>query len=86
MTLPTNRVGSLPRSQQVVDFLFAYARGDDYDKAAVDIYIGKAVIKKQPRQKNAGIDIVSDGESAKISYAVYVNDRDAGYLGNDPCI
>ncbi len=31
--LQTTHVGSLPRSQPVVDFLFARERGEDYDPA-----------------------------------------------------
>jgi 5-methyltetrahydropteroyltriglutamate--homocysteine methyltransferase len=31
------------------------------------------------RHTDADIDIVSDGECSKISYATYVNDRYAGF-------
>lgn len=36
------------------------------------------------RQKQAGIDIVSDGETSKISYATYVKDRYTGFDGDSP--
>jgi 5-methyltetrahydropteroyltriglutamate--homocysteine methyltransferase len=36
------------------------------------------------RQKAAGIDIVSDGECSKISYATYVKDRYTGFSGDSP--
>jgi 5-methyltetrahydropteroyltriglutamate--homocysteine methyltransferase len=36
------------------------------------------------RQKEAGIDIVSDGETSKISYATYVKDRYTGFAGDSP--
>ena len=32
----TSHVGSLPRSQEVVDFLFTQDRGESYDQAAFD--------------------------------------------------
>jgi len=36
------------------------------------------------RQRAAGIDIVSDGETSKISYATYVKDRYTGFAGDSP--
>jgi 5-methyltetrahydropteroyltriglutamate--homocysteine methyltransferase len=36
------------------------------------------------RQKDCGIDIVSDGETSKISYATYVKDRYTGFSGDSP--
>ena len=36
------------------------------------------------RQVKAGIDIVSDGETSKISYATYVKDRYTGFSGDSP--
>jgi 5-methyltetrahydropteroyltriglutamate--homocysteine methyltransferase len=36
------------------------------------------------KQVEAGIDIVSDGETSKISYATYVKDRYTGFGGDSP--
>ena len=36
------------------------------------------------RQVAAGIDVVSDGEMSKISYATYVADRFTGFAGDTP--
>lgn len=77
-------VGSLPRSQDVVDFLFARERGQPYDPAAFDACMAAAVHRVVRRQKEAGIDIVSDGETSKISYATYVKDRYTGFAGDSP--
>ena len=33
---------------------------------------------------DAGVDIVSDGETSKISYATYVKDRYTGFDGDSP--
>lgn len=84
MTLLATHVGSLPRSQQVVDFLFARERGQPYDPAAFDACMSAAVDENVRRQKAAGIDIVSDGETSKISYATYVKDRYTGFGGDSP--
>jgi len=84
MTLLATHVGSLPRSQAVVDFLFARERGEAYDQAAFDACMAAAVMDLVRRQKEAGIDIVSDGETSKISYATYVKDRYTGFGGDSP--
>ena len=36
------------------------------------------------RQVEAGIDVVSDGEMSKISYATYIADRFTGFAGDTP--
>jgi 5-methyltetrahydropteroyltriglutamate--homocysteine methyltransferase len=80
----TTHVGSLPRCQQVVDFIFARENGEDYDKHAFDTCMRDAVSDTVARQKTAGVDIVSDGETSKISYATYVKDRYTGFDGDSP--
>lgn len=82
MSLLSTHVGSLPRTQEVVDYLFARERGEDYDSAAFDACMAAAVMENVRRQKEAGIDIVSDGECSKISYATYVKDRYTGFSGD----
>tara|TARA_R110002073_G_scaffold26571_2_gene87029 strand:+ start:1696 stop:2829 length:1134 start_codon:yes stop_codon:yes gene_type:complete len=77
-------VGSLPRSQEVVDFIFARENGTEYDPAAFDACMTAAVSETVRKQVEAGIDIVSDGETSKISYATYVKDRYTGFSGDSP--
>ena len=84
MSVLATHVGSLPRSQAVVDFLFARERGETYDPAAFDACMAEAVMENVRRQKEAGVDIVSDGECSKISYATYVKDRYTGFSGDSP--
>jgi 5-methyltetrahydropteroyltriglutamate--homocysteine methyltransferase len=43
-----------------------------------------AVMEVVEKQKIAGIDVVSDGETSKISYATYVKDRYTGFEGDSP--
>ncbi len=78
----TTHVGSLPRSQEVVDFLFSREREEAYDENAFDQAMTNAVNETVGKQKQAGIDIVSDGETSKISYATYVKDRYTGFSGD----
>ncbi len=80
----TTHVGSLPRTQEVVDLIFARERGDDYDRADFDRVMTTACRETVRRQVDCGIDIVSDGETSKISYATYVKDRYTGFSGDSP--
>ena len=80
----TTHVGSLPRTQDVVDLIFARERGDDYDRADFDRVMTAACRETVRRQVECGIDIVSDGETSKISYATYVKDRYTGFSGDSP--
>ena len=80
----TTHVGSLPRTQDVVDFIFAREQGKDFDQAQFDACMRAAVSETVRRQEQAGIDIVSDGETSKISYATYVKDRYTGFSGDSP--
>ena len=80
----TTHVGSLPRTQEVVDFIFAREKEQPYDQAAFDACMTSAVSETVCRQVEAGVDIVSDGETSKISYATYVKDRYTGFDGDSP--
>jgi len=82
--IAVTHVGSLPRSQEVVDFLFARERGAPHDAAAFDDAMARAVSETVRRQVEAGVDCVSDGETSKISYATYVKDRYTGFGGDSP--
>jgi 5-methyltetrahydropteroyltriglutamate--homocysteine methyltransferase len=80
----TTHVGSLPRSQAVTDVLFAREREETRDVARDDAVITEAVAEVVRRQVEVGIDIVSDGEMSKISYATYIARRLAGFAGDTP--
>lgn len=80
----TTHVGSLPRSKEVTDLVFAAEQGEAVDSARFDAVIGAAVEEAVARQVSAGIDLVSDGEMSKISYATYIKDRITGFDGDSP--
>jgi 5-methyltetrahydropteroyltriglutamate--homocysteine methyltransferase len=64
----TTHTGSLPRPESLTD------RGDP---AAVR----GAVAETVRRQRDAGVDVVNDGEASKPSYATYVTERLTGFDG-----
>ena len=78
----TTHVGSLPRPQSVVDLLFAQDRSEPYDPAVFEETIGREVSEVVKTQAENGVDIVSDGEMGKISYATYIRHRLTGFEGD----
>jgi len=80
----TTHVGSLPRSQAVTDVLFARERNEAGNAQAAAAVISDAVAEVVRRQVAVGIDVVSDGEMSKISYATYIAERLAGFGGDTP--
>ena len=75
----TTHVGSLPRTEAVVRLLDAREGRAAHDVAEFDRTIRRAVLDIVKRQAEIGVDIVSDGETSKISYATYVHDRLSGF-------
>ena len=82
--IKVTHVGSLPRKQDVVDLIFARENEDQFDQAIFDRTMTKAVSETVQKQVKANVDIVSDGETSKISYATYVKDRYTGFSGDSP--
>jgi len=83
----TTHVGSLPRSQAVTDVLFGREHNTiaaGADAAAAGKVIADAVEAVVKKQVAAGVDVVSDGEMSKISYATYIADRFTGFDGDTP--
>lgn len=80
----TTHVGSLPRERAVVDLLMAKEQGQPYDAGEFQRTMAHAVDEVVARQVATGIDVVSDGETSKISYATYVKDRLCGFGGDHP--
>jgi 5-methyltetrahydropteroyltriglutamate--homocysteine methyltransferase len=82
--IKVTHVGSLPRKQDVVDLIFARENEEQFDKVIFDRTMTKAVSETVQKQVQANVDIVSDGETSKISYATYVKDRYTGFSGDSP--
>jgi 5-methyltetrahydropteroyltriglutamate--homocysteine methyltransferase len=78
----TTHVGSLPRSKQVTDLVFAREGGVPVEEVGFNRIIAAAVGDIVGKQKAAGVDLPSDGEMSKISYATYIKDRLTGFAGD----
>jgi 5-methyltetrahydropteroyltriglutamate--homocysteine methyltransferase len=84
MGVRTTHVGSLPRSAIVAETLFAQEKELPVDPAGFDRVMADATTQVVARQRRIGIDIPSDGETSKISYATYIKDRLTGFSGDSP--
>ena len=81
----TTHVGSLPRPESVVTQLFAQDSGLNYVEAEFDALMAREVANVVAQQAASHVDVVSDGEMSKISYATYIRHRLTGFeLGEMP--
>jgi len=75
----TTHVGSLPRTDKVIGLLEARENREGFDSALFNREVRQAVLDIVKRQVEIGIDVVSDGETSKMSYVSYVRDRLDGF-------
>ena len=80
----TTHTGSLPRPPDLLAMIEAREEAEPYDENAFRDRVRTAVAEIVQEQVNSGIDIVSDGELGKPSFATYVKDRLSGFGGRNP--
>ena len=80
----TTHTGSLPRPADLVEMIQARENRETSDDASFNLRVKAAVAETVARQIEAGIDVVSDGEMGKPSFASYVKNRIAGFDGQNP--
>lgn len=77
----TTHTGSLPRPDALVELMFAKEEGRAVDGELLARRVRESVHDIVERQQKIGIDVVSDGEMSKPSYATYVTERLTGFAG-----
>jgi 5-methyltetrahydropteroyltriglutamate--homocysteine methyltransferase len=77
----TTHAGSLPRPDDLVEMIWGRMDGEEVDQAALDARIDSGVAEVVQKQREAGIDIVSDGELSKTGFSTYVGERFSGFEG-----
>jgi 5-methyltetrahydropteroyltriglutamate--homocysteine methyltransferase len=75
----STHVGSLARPHELLDTLAAREHGEDYDPAKLESQVREAVAGVVEKQAEVGLDVLTDGEMSKVSFATYVKDRLAGF-------
>lgn len=82
--IPTTHVGSLPRTAMVSDVIEAADQGATVSDELLDAVLSDAIDVVVERQKQLGIDVVSDGEFSKLTYVSYIQHRLTGFSGDSP--
>lgn len=77
----TTHVGSLPRPEKLLDLVFAREEGAAISEDRFEEEVERATAEIVHRQKQAGVDIINDGEMSKPSYATYIKHRLSGFGG-----
>jgi 5-methyltetrahydropteroyltriglutamate--homocysteine methyltransferase len=77
----TTHSGSLPRPAGFLPLVLARDTAQPVDDAQFEAAARAAVRETVEKQADAGVDVVSDGEMSKPSYATYVKDRLTGFGG-----
>ena len=78
----TTHTGSLPRPDDLIRMMYAKEEGVPVDAAALE-----AARRARPSRRScasrreAGVDVINDGEMSKPSYATYIKDRLEGFGG-----
>lgn len=77
----TTHAGSLPRPNELADTIWERIDGKEVDEAKLETMIDSAVGEVVDKQREAGIDVISDGEMSKTGFSTYINDRFSGFAG-----
>ena len=75
----TTHVGSLPRPHDLLDLMKRKLSGQGVDETAYQERVRRAVFDIVKKQKECGIDVVSDGEQSKPGFFSYVRERMEGF-------
>lgn len=92
----TTHAGSLPRPEDLTRMMWDLLDGKEVDQEKMNDRIKQAVVEAVNRQKEAGVDVISDGEMSKVGFSNYVMQRYSGFgeltqfaatdIGNYPSI
>jgi 5-methyltetrahydropteroyltriglutamate--homocysteine methyltransferase len=77
----TTHAGSLPRPDELADMIWARMDGETVDDGELTAKTDAAVEEVVAKQREAGIDVISDGEMSKTGFSTYINDRFSGFGG-----
>jgi 5-methyltetrahydropteroyltriglutamate--homocysteine methyltransferase len=77
----TTHAGSLPRPNELADTIWERIDGREVDEVKLERLIDSAVGEVVDKQREVGIDLISDGEMSKSGFSTYINDRFSGFGG-----
>ncbi len=77
----TTHAGSLPRPADLIELIWAKMDGQEVDRAQLEDRMRSAVAEVVAKQRDLGIDVISDGEMSKPGFSTYVSERFSGFDG-----
>ena len=80
----TTYVGSLPRSEKLLQMLMDKEAGKAVDEGVFETQVERDLDFVLRKQHEAGVDIVCDGELPRLGFSFYVKDRMSGFGGHSP--
>src|SRR5437016_4353927 len=80
-TIKTTHVGSLPRTEELATMIVASEKGEEVDRERLAEAIQRSVNEVVRKQRDVGLDIISDGEHGKPGFSIYMRDRLEGMGG-----
>jgi len=75
----TTHAGSLPRPDDLTRMMWDIIDNKPVDADKLDARVKDSVAEAVKKQRDAGIDIVSDGEMSKVGFSNYVMQRFSGF-------
>jgi 5-methyltetrahydropteroyltriglutamate--homocysteine methyltransferase len=80
--IAVTHVGSLPRPPRLGELALARTAGEEVDASEFERLAKSAVEDHVRHQRDAGVDIISDGEAGKSNFSTYVAERYSGFGGS----
>src|SRR5262245_66387197 len=77
--IQTTHAGSLPRPADLTRMMFDLIDDKPVDQGKLNARVSEAVVEAVRKQREAGVDIISDGEMSKIGFSNYVMQRYNGF-------
>ena len=77
--IQTTHIGSLPRPHKLLDLLKKKLGGEAVDDKELETTLRQSVMDSVKKQKDCGIDIVTDGEFSKPGFFTYIQERLEGF-------
>ncbi|HEX3832980.1 MAG TPA: hypothetical protein VHW04_13475, partial [Solirubrobacteraceae bacterium] len=77
----TTHAGSLPRPTDLIELIWAKMDGQEVDRTQLEDRMRSAVAEVVAKQRDLGIDVISDGEMSKPGFSTYVSERFSGFDG-----
>jgi 5-methyltetrahydropteroyltriglutamate--homocysteine methyltransferase len=77
----TTHAGSLPRPTDLIELIWAKMDGQEVDRVQLEDRMRSAVAEVVAKQRELGIDVISDGEMSKPGFSTYVSERFSGFDG-----